>query len=101
MNPRIFAPSSLVAAALSSPCIALAQDTFQAEAGLSYFRFKSDNVRTNQAGVDITYCGWMFASRAILRKVPICSRTNFAKSPVFIGTAAMPIRPNCSRTSLP
>jgi hypothetical protein len=55
MNPRIFAASLLVATALSSPCAALAQDTFQAEAGLSYSRFKSDNVRANEAGVDATY----------------------------------------------
>lgn len=54
MNSRIVA-SSLVAAALSTPCGALAQDTFQAEAGLSYSRFKSDNVRTNDTVVDATY----------------------------------------------
>lgn len=55
MNPRTVAASSLVAAALSSPCAALAHDTFQAEAGLSYSRFKSDSVHTNQMGVDATY----------------------------------------------
>jgi hypothetical protein len=54
MNSRIVA-SSLIAAALSTPCGAFAQDTFQAEAGLSYDRFKSDNVRMNEAGVDATY----------------------------------------------
>lgn len=54
MNSRIVA-SSLIAAALSTPCGAFAQDTFQAEAGLSYSRFKSDSVRMNEAGVDATY----------------------------------------------
>ncbi|HUL93349.1 MAG TPA: putative porin [Burkholderiales bacterium] len=54
MNPRIAAALWLVAA-LSSPCAVLAQDTFQAEAGLSYSRFKSDNLRTNQAGANATY----------------------------------------------
>jgi len=57
MNPRIVAASSLVVAALSSPCAALAQDTYQAEAGLSYSRFKSDSFRSSDAGADGT---WFF-----------------------------------------
>jgi len=54
MNSRIVA-SSLIAAALSIPCGAFAQDTFQAEAGLSYSRFKADNVRAKEAGLEATY----------------------------------------------
>src|SRR4029077_18569995 len=45
-----------------------------------------------------SYCCGILASRAILRKVPICSRTNFANASVLMGTGAMPILPNCSRT---
>src|SRR5207248_608283 len=48
-----------------------------------------------------THCGSMFACFAIFRKMPICARTNFANSSGFIGEGAMPILPNCSRTSFP
>jgi len=44
--------SSLVAAAMGSPSLALAEDTFQAEAGLSYSRLKSDSLRQNTAGAE-------------------------------------------------
>jgi hypothetical protein len=47
--------SSLVAAAMGGPSLALAEDTFQAEAGLSYSRFKSDFLRQNTAGAEATY----------------------------------------------
>jgi len=47
--------SSLIAAALGGPCLALAEDTFQAEAGLSYSRFKSDSLRENTAGAEASY----------------------------------------------
>lgn len=47
--------SSLVVAALSGPCAVFAQDTFQAEAGLSYSRFKTDTARLNTAGAEATY----------------------------------------------
>ena len=47
--------SSLVVAAMGSPSLALAEDTFQAEAGLSYSRLKADSVRQNTAGVEATY----------------------------------------------
>src|SRR6266699_5715458 len=47
--------SSLVAAAMGGPSLALAEDTFQAEAGLSYSRFKTDFSRQNAAGAEATY----------------------------------------------
>jgi len=47
--------SSLVAALMGSPSLALAEDTFQAEAGLSYSRVKSDPLRENTAGAEATY----------------------------------------------
>src|SRR6266581_361215 len=47
--------SSLVAALVGSPSLALAEDTFQAEAGLSYSRFKSDSLRQNTAGAEASY----------------------------------------------
>ncbi len=47
--------SSLVAAAMGGPSLALAEDTFQAEAGLSYSRFKTDFSRQNTAGAEATY----------------------------------------------
>src|SRR6266699_3597365 len=47
--------SSLVAAAMGGPSLALAEDTFQAEAGLSYSRFKTDSFRQNAAGAEATY----------------------------------------------
>jgi len=47
--------SSLIAAALGGPSLALAEDTFQAEAGLSYSRLKTDSSRQNTAGVEATY----------------------------------------------
>ncbi len=52
--------SSLVAALVGSPSLALAEDTFQAdtfqaEAGLSYSRFKSDFLRQNTAGAEASY----------------------------------------------
>jgi len=47
--------SSLVAALVGSPSLALAEDTFQAEAGLSYSRFKTDFSRQNTAGAEATY----------------------------------------------
>ena len=47
--------SSLVAAAMGSPSLALAEDTFQAEAGLSYSRLKSDSLRQNTAGAEASY----------------------------------------------
>lgn len=52
---RAIVASSLVAAAMGSPSLALAEDTFQAEAGLSYSRFKADDVRANAAGAEATY----------------------------------------------
>jgi len=47
--------SSLVAAAIGGPSLALADDTFQAEAALSYSRFKTDFSRQNTAGAEATY----------------------------------------------
>src|SRR5258706_3607046 len=47
--------SSLVAAAMVGPSLALAEDTFQAEAGLSYSRFKAEVLRANTAGAEATY----------------------------------------------
>ena len=47
--------SSLVAAAMGGPSLALAEDTFQAEAGLSYSRFKTDTSRQNITGAEATY----------------------------------------------
>jgi len=47
--------SSLVVAAMGSPSIALAEDTFRAEAGLSYSRSKSDFTRQDIAGAEATY----------------------------------------------
>ena len=52
---RRIAVSSLVAAAMGSPSLALADDTFQGEAGLSYSRLKSDSLRLNTAGAQATY----------------------------------------------
>jgi hypothetical protein len=52
---RTIAASSLVAVAMGSPSLALAEDTFQAEAGLSYSRFKADGTRLNTAGAEATY----------------------------------------------
>ncbi len=52
---RRIAASSLVAAAMGSPSFALAQDTFQAEAGLTYSRFNSDSARINTAGAEASY----------------------------------------------
>jgi len=47
--------SSLAAVAIGSPFFAFAEDTFQAEAGLSYSRLKADLVRQNTVGVEATY----------------------------------------------
>jgi hypothetical protein len=47
--------SSLVAAAMGVPSLALAEGTFQAEAGLSYSRLKSDSLRQDTAGAEATY----------------------------------------------
>jgi len=47
--------SSVVAAAMGGPSLALAEDTFRAEAGLSYSRFKTDSARLDTAGAEATY----------------------------------------------
>ena len=47
--------SSLVAAAMGGPSLALAEDMFQAEAGLSYSRLKSNSLRQNTAGAEASY----------------------------------------------
>src|SRR5438552_2243033 len=47
--------SSLVAALVGGPGLALAEDTFQAEAELSYSRFKTDTSRQNITGAEATY----------------------------------------------
>jgi hypothetical protein len=45
----------LVVAAMASPSLAFAEDTFQTEAGLSYSRFNSDLARQNTVGAEVTY----------------------------------------------
>jgi hypothetical protein len=55
MNATTRIAASLVAAALGGPSLALAEDTFQAEAGLSYSRLKSDSLRQNTAGAEASY----------------------------------------------
>jgi len=55
MIARRIAASSLVAAAMGSPSLALAEDTFQAEAGLSYSRFKADLFRLDTVTAEATY----------------------------------------------
>jgi len=55
ISTRRVVVSSLVAAAMGGPSLALAEDTFQAEAGLSYSRFKTDFSRQNTAGAEATY----------------------------------------------
>src|SRR5258708_30182370 len=52
---RRLAASLLVAGAMGCPSVAFAEDTFQAEAGLSYSRFKTDFSRQNTAGAEATY----------------------------------------------
>jgi hypothetical protein len=54
----IYATGKIVAAALAvfaGSSLALAQDTFQAEAGLSYSRLKTDLSRQNTANAETTY----------------------------------------------
>jgi hypothetical protein len=56
--PRIlYVTANIVAAliALRGPSLAVAQETFQAEAGLSYSRFNSDLLRQNTAAAEASY----------------------------------------------
>jgi len=55
ISTRRVVVSSLVAAAMGGPSLALAEDTFQAEAGLSYSRLKTDFARQDTAGAGATY----------------------------------------------
>ena len=55
ISTRRVVTSSLIAGLVGSPCLALAENTFQAEAGLSYSRFKSDSLRQNTAGAEASY----------------------------------------------
>src|SRR6266540_374625 len=55
ISTRRVVVSSLVAVTLGIPSLALAEDTFQAEAGLSYSRLKTDSSRQDTAGAEATY----------------------------------------------
>jgi len=52
---RKIVATSLMAAAAGSPCLALAEDTYQAEAGLSFSRSKTGTVRIDTAGAEASY----------------------------------------------
>jgi hypothetical protein len=52
---RKIVASSLAAAAIGCPCLALAQDTFRTEAGLYFSRAKSDAARIDATGAQATY----------------------------------------------
>jgi hypothetical protein len=52
---RRIVASSLVALAVESPSFAASEDTFRAEAGLSYSRLTADGVRQNTPSVEATY----------------------------------------------
>jgi len=81
--------SSLVAALVGSPSLALAEDTFRAEAGLSYSHFKSDSLRQDTAGVEATY---------FFDKLP--TRPNYPLEQVQFVERIGSITANYSQTSL-
>ncbi|HEY6720630.1 MAG TPA: putative porin, partial [Burkholderiales bacterium] len=68
ISTRTIVAYSLMAAAMGSPSLALAEDTFQAEAGLSYSRFKTDSTRESTARVEGTY---YFDKLPTLRDYPL------------------------------
>ena len=60
--------SSLVAALVGSPSLALAEDTFQAEASLSYSRLRTDFSRSNTATGELTY---FFDALPVVKDYPL------------------------------
>jgi len=60
--------SSLVAAAMGGPSLALAEDTFQAEASLSYSRLRTDFSRSNTATGELTY---FFDALPVVKDYPL------------------------------
>src|SRR5437879_12726346 len=60
--------SSLVAAAMGGPSLALAEDTFQAEASLSYSRLDTDFSRSNTATGELTY---FFDALPVVKDYPL------------------------------
>lgn len=64
---RIAAPL-LVAAAMASPSLALAEDTFQAETSLSYSRVRSDLSRSNTVNAQVIY---FFDTLPVIKDYPL------------------------------
>ena len=73
---RRIVASALVAAAFGLPAAALAEDTFQAEAGLSYSRLSAEGLRQNAARVDAAY---------FFDKLPVSPKDHPLDQAAFVG----------------